>query len=468
MKINRPKFYYAIPFFLILGALGVACAIPAAHPKTSQSERRELAEFPEFSWADFASGAYFGELSTWFSDTFPGREVWLEGANRINSLHGSSEIMISGTVPTSDEIPDVPEAGEDTEPLEVYVPTQATQPETAATEQTDPSAEASAAPETEETQAPTTWQGADAADAAEILKSSTAFQVGDAAYVYQNFSKRTTDNYASVLNQFVEKAEEMGVTVVSAPPPTAVGVMFQEEYQESLNSVSQFKIMDYLNSRLDERILKTDMLTALQAHNGEYIYFRTDHHWTPLGAYYGYRELCRVMGLTPVELDSLEEHDEGEFIGSLIGKVTRPNKLTTDNMTAYIPSDDITVTVTENNGGQWESPFYIRREDITKESKYYVYGADVPMYTFVNNSMEEGPSCVVIRDSFASCFIPYLTQHFKTIYAIDYRRYYNKSVLHMLEQWQPEYVIIMPYITAIEDEMGPDMIYRVLFSDTAP
>ena len=76
MDKKQPKWLYTLPFFLILGVLTVCCAIPGLHPDRSYSERRELASWPEFTWESFLSGEYFDGISTWFSDTFPGREGW--------------------------------------------------------------------------------------------------------------------------------------------------------------------------------------------------------------------------------------------------------------------------------------------------------------------------------------------------------------------------------------------------------
>lgn len=459
MDKKQPKWLYTLPFFLILGVLTVCCAIPGLRPDRSYSERRELASWPEFTWESFLSGEYFDGISTWFSDTFPGREGWMETANKINALHGSSELMISGTVPTSDEIPeDIPE---ETQPLEVYVP-ETMPPETQPPE-TQPEESGETQPGESETEAatePTAWQGANAGDEAEILRGAAAFQLGDAAYVYQNFSAQTTDNFASTLNQFAEKIQDTGVKVICAPPPTAVGILIEEEYQESLSSVSQRKILDYLFSRLDDSIIQVDTVGALLPHNGEYIYFRTDHHWTPLGAYYAYAAVCDSIGIQPVELDSLETWDLGEFSGSLVSKVNRPGQLRLDDLIAYIPKGDITVSVM-NVDLPYDTTILNRWEGMRKEEKYAVYGDDFPMTKVVNTDLEGG-TIAVVKDSFGNCFVPFLTQNFRTVYTFDYRRYSGASLYKALDDLQPDYILVMPYIAAIESYTGPQSIYRVL------
>ena len=559
MKNEKPKFFYAIPFFAVMALLMGCCFIPSLHPDKSMSERRELARFPEFSWESLASGTYFQEISTWFSDTFPGREGWLEAAQLLTSLHGEAEIMISGAAPTSET---VPELSDDAEPLPVYIPevtlpslsrrapeasTEATAapeksirisaptptempPEAAATTAAEtpsavvtevptekptaapaaaPTEEATAAPTaapteeatiaptaapTEEptaapTQAPTEeatiaptaapteapaeaptepeatqWQGATIEDGAEILRGKAAFQLDGAGYIYQNFSKQTTDEYAGVLNALAQALDGTDITVVSAPPPTAVGILFEEAYQESLNSVSQRKILDYLNSRLDDRIVKVDTVAALQAHNDEYLFFRTDHHWTPLGAYYAYRALCEAIGLTPVELTDMEQWDLGEFRGSLTGQVSRPNELRSDELIAYRPKGEITRWSVDQNGWKTELPLFTYWEGMDILSKYAVFGADAatPVVLVQNDSLKDAPTCVILKDSFANCFIPFLTQNFYKVYALDYRYFPGPNLMWQLNTLDPDYIISMPYITAIEDSNGPQFIKTLL------
>lgn len=533
MKNEKPKLFYAIPFFVVMALLMGCCFIPSLHPDKSMSERRELASFPEFSWESLASGAYFQGISTWFSDTFPGREQWLEAAQMLTSLHGKAEIMISGTAPTSETVPELPD---DSDPLPVYIPevtlpvlshraaeaptevpteaptaappetpTKATAPtETVTAAATKAPTEAvtiaateaptevvtiaatevpteavpteiSAAAVTEvpaETSAETStepdtaeWQGINIEDGAEILRNQTTFQLDGAGYICQNFSKQTTDEYAGVLNALVQALDGTGITVVSAPPPTAVGILFEDAYQESLNSVSQRKILDYLNSRLDDRIVKVDTVAALQAHNDEYLFFRTDHHWTPLGAYYAYRALCESIGLTPVELTDMEEWNLGEFRGSLTGQVSRPNDLRSDELIAYRPEGEITRWSVDQNGWKTELQLFTYWEGMDIRSKYAVFGADAatPVVQVQNDSLEDGPTCVILKDSFANCFIPFLAQNFRTIYALDYRYFPGPSLMWQLEALDPDYIISMPYITAIEDSRGPQYIKFVLF-----
>ena len=97
-----------LPFFLVLALISLVCAIIPLRPTVSYEEKRELAKFPEFSPEAFVSGSYFKEMDLWFSDTFPGREQWLQLSQSLSSLHGYGDLAIEGQLLDPEEIPEIP------------------------------------------------------------------------------------------------------------------------------------------------------------------------------------------------------------------------------------------------------------------------------------------------------------------------------------------------------------------------
>ena len=446
----RPGPKFSVPFFVTLGILTVVSFLLPLRPQRSYAEKRELARFPEFSFSALVSGDYFDGISLWFSDTFPGREQWITLAQYDDSLYGYSDIYIQGDIPVTETVPVILEN-----------PTPATSPTQSAV--TTESVKESVPPVTEPVTEPG-WGGVDAGDAAEIIRDMTAFQIGDSAFIYQNFSQATSDSYAALVNELAQKLQDKGVTVISAPTPTAVGVLIEDEYQQKLGSVSQVKIQEYINSRLDPQVVAVDTVNALIDHNDEYIFFRTDHHWTALGAYYSYRAICQSVGLEPVDIETLEPWDQGTFRGSLYGRVQQPNKLRADTVTAYIPKGDIRFETYNTDGYPSQRTLLTDASYRTEYEKYLVFGTDYPMTHAENRSLPDAPNCIVVKDSFGNCFVPFLTQSFHHVYAIDYRKYYKEPIDKLVEKYNIDCVIIMPYITAVQDSQGPEMFRRVCLS----
>ena len=435
----------AIPFFLVLTVLTVVSFLIPLRPTESYNEKRKLAEFPEFSWEALVSGDYFDDITLWFSDTFPGRESWISLSSDLKSLHGYSEIAISGAIMQNDAIPVAPEAP--TAPKETLpAPT-----ETQATEATQPE-------ETEPTEPePTAWGGIDAGEF--DLTPGAVIQIGDSLFNSLGFSRVESDNYIGVLNRFGTIMAQKGVRVVSAPPPTAIGIMIEGKYLDQLNCARQDEIINYLHGGMNDDIVKVDTYSAIVPHNSEYIYFRTDHHWTARGAYYSYRAVCEALGYTPAELTDYEEWDQGLFQGSLGGQASRPNAIRWDNVYAYIPQGNITCTITDEYNSTFEGALLADMTNRNANEKYLTFlSGDDPITQVTNHDLPDAPNCVVVKDSFGNCFVPFLSQNYHNVYAIDYRKYGEMNLQKFCELYDIDDVIVMPYLIATQSMLGNQLL----------
>ena len=467
-KMPGSSFLLALPFFLVLAVLTVISFLIPLRPTFSDSEKRELTKFPEFSVETLISGAYFDDITLWFSDTFPGREDWLTLSQYTTNFHGYSEIAFEGPLTVSDQIPvetipaatkPVPTTPEET-PEEA--PENPSPAETTATEAaTEPAEETptEAATEPEETES---W-GGDEVDINEIALG-TAIQIGDTGYNQLGFSKIHSDRYIKAVSTFADAMAEKGVRVISAPAPTSVGVMIEEEYLAQLGCAPQDDMLAYLHDSMSDNVIKVDTFSNMVKHNDEYIYFRTDHHWTQLGAYYAYEALCNTLGYEPISLDDCRLWTQGEFTGSLYGKVRWPSRLREDILDAYVPQGDIVMyCYFRGSTTPKEWPLIDDRTGEDKNGRYSCFlGSDAPMVHVINNDIPDAPSCIVMKDSFGNCYVPFLTQHYSNIYALDYRTYKNMSIAAFVEAYDIDDVIIAPYMIATQSEDGSNMFTRRL------
>ena len=440
----KPSGRLAIPFFVVLAVLTVLSFIIPLRPTQSYIEKRNLAEFPTFSVDALLSGDYFDDISTWFSDTFPGRESWIMVANHTESYHGHSEILISGdlygngqgstnvtvnngTVDESD-IPDETVAME-----EDQIPT-------------DPEDE---------------WGGVDF-NAADVIKLGAVIQIGDTLFNQLGYDERASQRYAEVVSNFAADVADMGVRVISAPPPTAVGIMVEPEYLEQLNCADQNKMLQYMHSLMSDDVVTVDTYAALIDHNDEYIYFRTDHHWTALGAYYCYEALCETLGMDAAPLTTFDEIEVGEFEGTLYWQCSQPSLLSPDVVYAYDPPGDVTMMIYSAKGYGYEWPVLtdMTGRNIGETYLTFIRG-DNALTVITNNDLPEAPDCVVIKDSFGNCYVPYLSQNYHNVYVIDYRYYYQMNLVAFVEQYEVEDVIFMPYMIATQSHDGNTLLYKL-------
>lgn len=430
------------PFFWVLAILTIVSFIIPLRPTQSFSEKRNLAEFPEFSLEALADGSYFGDITLWFSDTFPGRESWISLSTGLTTLHGHSEITIQGDLGNNDAIP--------VETVEIQVPEETVQkPENDVSAETGPDQEQETVPaETD----PQEWGGVNAEEYE--ISNSAVVQIGDTAFNVLGFTKHYSDQYVDLVNRFANVMEEQGVQVISCIAPTAIGILVEPEYLELLHSAPQSEMLEYLQSNMNDNIVKVDTVSELLKHNNEYLFFRTDHHWTALGAYYAYVAFCDTMGYEAVPLDSFREWNQGDFKGSIYYQAKYPKKLKVDEVIAYVPDDDIVCTSSKDGWTFYDTELIADRTTWAIDCRYLCFlSGGTTITKIVNNDLPDAPNCVVVIDSFGNAFAPFLTQHYNTIYTIDYRKYKAMDLQRFCELNDIDQVIVAPYMMTTQSSL---------------
>ena len=183
-----------------------------------------------------------------------------------------------------------------------------------------------------------------------------------------------------------------------------------------------------------------DLSSVLAAHHGEELYYRTDHHWTSLGAYYGYAALMDAMGLEAAPLDESRKVTVSEdFYGTLYSS-SGVRWLPPDHINRYISDEGVTVTAypdgTPQPGSLYVDSF------LSEKDKYSSFlGGNKPLCV-IETEHTGAPKVLVIRDSYADSLAPFLTQSFSEIHLFD-PRYNLTSVKDYVEQNEIDSVVVL-------------------------
>ena len=165
-----------------------------------------------------------------------------------------------------------------------------------------------------------------------------------------------------------------------------------------------------------------DVRDPLRSHKDEYLYYRTDHHWTSLGAYYAYRQLCEALGLTPFDPAAHTALTRDGFYGTHYSKARTWNAVP-DTITYYELQNALTIWNVTGPGQPTEGTT-TGLYDLDKLEVYDKYA----MFLHGNNGLSrvEGDGegkILVIKDSYANSFVPYLTANYGAIDVVDFRNY---------------------------------------------
>ncbi len=169
-----------------------------------------------------------------------------------------------------------------------------------------------------------------------------------------------------------------------------------------------------------------DLKDVLNLHfrGGEYVYYKTDHHWTSLGAYYAYCEIIRSYGIEPYALDTFSrETYTTSFVGTTYAKAGAAfGGKDTIELFRYDGDTDYTTTIINGDKKTVLQGFYNQDKYRDINDKYGVFiGSDDTgdggnnAVTIVEKNGESRPKMILIKDSFGNSIVPFLARHFDLI-----------------------------------------------------
>ena len=218
---------------------------------------------------------------------------------------------------------------------------------------------------------------------------------------------------AGYVNALVDNVD---VPVYFGIIPSAASI-WADRLPEGAPTADEKAIIDWLYQAVQTHTI--DLYSVLAAHQSEELYYRTDHHWTSLGAYYGYTALMDAMGLDPVPL---EAHGKvtvsDQFYGTLFSS-SGVRWLPPDHIDRYVSAEGVTVTAYPN-GVPEPGSLYVDSFLEVKDKYSSFLGGNKPLCV-IETTHTDAPKILVIRDSYSDSLAPFLTQNFSEIHLFDPR-----------------------------------------------
>lgn len=236
-------------------------------------------------------------------------------------------------------------------------------------------------------------------------------------------------NNLSYVDQFAQKA---GVPVYFSLIPGAAEI-WSDRLPEGAPNASQTDLLTQAQAATQANWY--DTYPSLWAHRDEDIFYRTDHHWTSLGAYYGYTALADAMGLEPVPLSEYAKTTVSTAFYGTVFSSSGVRWVRPDVIDTYVPDDGITVTsyTYDKNGNPVEEPRQLYDKSFLAVKDKYAMFLGGQQSLGVIRTGREGPKLLLIRDSYTDSLAPFLTAHYSEIHLIDLR-YYKLSVADYIKQ----------------------------------
>lgn len=384
----------------------------------SELEKRDLSRFPAFTADSLASGKFTSALSSWYSDTEPFRDFFMACNTWLKDVQGISlgENNVRLVLPAEgDEMPmDVPSDIAVAGSLDV-----------------DDEEEGIVA-------------DLDSLAGKVKIANSGILLVGTGGNVRAVMCFRAsigaTDSYARTINKYREAFPD-NVRIYCMPIPTS-SEYYCPPGAENRNS-SQIAHLHRIFSVLAPGVDSVNVQPVLARHTGEPIYLRTDHHWSPLGAYYAAREFASVAGVPFRGLDAYEERVVHNVVGSMYGYTRdRGLKNAPEDFVYYVPKEveyscTYTTFITDENfnvTSVWAptpGEYFVKKKDGASDAYSTFMGSDARM-AVVKTSTHNGRKLVILKDSYGNAVPSNLFYSFEEVHVVDFR-YCNKNLVKYVQ-----------------------------------
>jgi len=273
---------------------------------------------------------------------------------------------------------------------------------------------------------------------------------------FKSYDETTVAASIKTMNTFAERFSDIPMYVMLAPTSQEI---FSSKIPSYTGLMSEKAFIENVYSKM-ENIVTIDCLSNISAHSNEYVYYRTDHHWTSLGAFYAYQAAAKSLGYSAYGMNSFNiETVSRDFRGTLYSR-TLDDNIKPDVMDYYFLANGeptVKMSCRDDRETRVYDSLYVR-EFLEVKDKYSSYtGSNVPVVTIETN-VDNGKSLLMIKDSYAHSLVPFLSKHYSKITMVD-MRYINTSLNSVINMDEYTEVLFMFNVIGFsEDKNIPKLV----------
>ncbi len=261
-------------------------------------------------------------------------------------------------------------------------------------------------------------------------------------------NEETVAKNLTAITDFAARHEELNISVSIAPTAACV---LANKLPTNVPIRDQRADIAALSQGL-AGVRFADVTEALKTHADEEIYYRTDHHWTSLGAYYAFLDMADEMNIEPIT-----QYDvytvSNTFEGTLASK--SGSHSATDTVQVYAPKTEVDYIVEYSDSVS--ASIYRRAALDTKDHYTVFFGGNFPRID-ISTTANTGRALLLFKDSYANCMVQFLTPYFDKIIMID-SRYYSENAESLITSEGITDVLFLYNVNTFHED---STLYRVL------
>lgn len=256
-------------------------------------------------------------------------------------------------------------------------------------------------------------------------------------YTEKEFDPQQISKNLQALEKFVGKAKQNAdVHVMMVPTKSWI---LREKLPAFAPHYKEQRFYDALQQKLEKEDVLISVEPVLDAHKEEEIYYRTDHHWTTLGAWYAYEQYAKAVGgdLQRAQGKKKFRCISKDFYGTTYAKINYARQA--DKIEIYEPADKLRVVY---NMGEKKTKTLYDVSFLKTADQYSVFTGGNQAVLEITGGIKNGKTLLLIKDSFANSILPFLAEDYEKLVVVDLRQL-NVSGDRLLEMFSPTDILIL-------------------------
>lgn len=272
--------------------------------------------------------------------------------------------------------------------------------------------------------------------------------IGTDDYLLEEFNKpKNNESIARIINKFIDNNNDKNIEIMFVPTSTYI---YSDKLPKTTLNYNQHKVIEYYKKNINTSFI--DVTDTLLANKDSYIYYRTDHHWTMKGSYLAYKEYCEYNHITPLNYQVKTVNND--FYGTYYSKIL-DNTLDKDIIYKINIPTNLKITYDNKKNNKIFFDNWLNKKD---KYSYYLDG-NHKIITIYNSNSSSQEKLLIIKDSYANNFIPFLINHYNEITIID-PRYYKDSINKYINSNDYNNILFLYNISTLDDDLGIRTINR--------
>lgn len=248
-------------------------------------------------------------------------------------------------------------------------------------------------------------------------------QVSDQEHLSENLD---------AIKNFTETYQDIPVTMILVPDAACV---LSDRLPWLASVEDQNQMISMAQQSLGDSVTWVDAASALNKHKREKIYYLTDHHWTSLGAFYTFQEAAPALGIEEDVSDKFLSYTVSDSFNGVLASESGACLGTEEKIDIYVPREgDDDVIVNYVNESRRTTSLYDSSKLETKDQYGVFLGGNTSLIDIRTVSTSQ-KRLLVVKDSFANSFIPFLAPYYREIVVVD-PRYYSGTIEDIMDAYR--------------------------------